>query len=163
MARDLQGAAFGEQLRHEREQRGLAVETICAATKVPVRHILSLEAGAFRDLPGGVFRRGFLRSYLSAVGLEEASWMARFEESCRRSGVRDPGENGWVTFAENVKSNRYTPRRAMRSPVRWVQLLLLVVVLAGASLWRVAGHFHLLPQPHFPRAVKTWVDKLPFR
>src|SRR6202522_4039672 len=80
-------AAFGEQLRREREERGVAVEAICSATKVPLRHIRALEAGALRELPGGVFRRGFVRSYLSALGLEEDSWMKRFEESCRESGL----------------------------------------------------------------------------
>jgi cytoskeleton protein RodZ len=109
MARDLEGAAFGDQLRRERERRGVAVEAICASTKVPVRHIRSLEAGAFRDLPGGVFRRGFVRSYLGALGLEEASWMARFEESCRQSGVRDPADTNWVTFAETSKTAAMFP------------------------------------------------------
>ena len=46
------------------------------------------------ELPGGVFRRGFVRSYLGALGLEEGAWMRRFEESCRESGVRDPAEDG---------------------------------------------------------------------
>ena len=38
--------AFGEELRREREERGVALEAICTATKVPIRHIRALEAGA---------------------------------------------------------------------------------------------------------------------
>src|SRR5580698_1389742 len=76
-------AAFGEELRREREERGVAVEAICNATKVPMRHIRALEAGAFRELPGGVFRRGFVRSYLGVLGLEEGPWLKRFDECCR--------------------------------------------------------------------------------
>jgi hypothetical protein len=87
MAHEGAVAAFGEQLRHERESRGLAIEAIYNATKVPIRYIRALEAGSFRELPGGVFRRGFVRSYLGVLGLEESSWMQRFEESCRESGV----------------------------------------------------------------------------
>ena len=111
MAREGGVEAFGEQLRREREQRGVALEAICDATKVPARHIRALEAGAFADLPGGVFRRGFLRSYLNALGLEEVSWMRRFEQSCRESGLPEPPETGWVAFAENVKNNRAATRR----------------------------------------------------
>ena len=46
MAQEGGAAAFGEELRRAREERGVAVEAICAATKVPARHIRALEAGA---------------------------------------------------------------------------------------------------------------------
>jgi len=107
-------AAFGEELRRAREERGVAFETICEATKVPAKHLRALEAGALGELPGGVFRRGFVRSYLGALGLEEGAWMKRFEESCRESGMLDPAEVKWAEFAENVKNNRVVVRRRMR-------------------------------------------------
>ena len=103
MAREGGVAAFGEELRRAREERGVAVETICDATKVPAKHIRALEAGALAELPGGVFRRGFVRSYLGALGLEESAWMRRFEESCRESGVRDPAEGEWADFCRKRK------------------------------------------------------------
>jgi cytoskeleton protein RodZ len=156
-------AAFGEELRREREERGVAVEAISVATKVPIRHIRALEAGALLELPGGVFRRGFVRSYLGALGLEEGSWMKRFEESCRVSGVREPLETGWATFAENVRNSRGMPRRRMRW--RWV---LAVVVLAALGLlgwcgWRLATHRSLIPQVPLLRTLKSWVDNAPSR
>ena len=160
MARDLEAGNFGEQLRRERERRGLAVEAICATTKVPVRHILALEAGAYGDLPGGVFRRGFVRSYLSALGLEESTWMPRFEESFRKSGVREPGESGsWTVFAEAVKNSRVIQRRRSRTTWIWIPLLLLILFLSGWSIWRVRTHRTILPHPTVPHALKSWVDK----
>jgi cytoskeleton protein RodZ len=163
MARDSAVAVFGEQLRREREQRGMDVEMICATTKVPVRHILALEAGALRDLPGGVFRRGFVRSYLGALGLEESSWMARFEESCRESGVREPGETAWTTFAENVKNSRSHTGRRSRSRSLWLALLLLLMAIAGWCGWRVATHQKLLPHPPRWKTLKSWVDNVSSR
>ena len=155
--------AFGEQLRREREQRGVALEAICDATKVPARHIRALEAGAFADLPGGVFRRGFLRSYLNALGLEEVSWMRRFEQSCRESGLPEPPETGWVAFAENVKNNRAATRR--RTGLRWVGVAAMLVALglAGWCGWRMATHRSvLLPAPVW-RGLKSLVDNAPSR
>jgi cytoskeleton protein RodZ len=150
--------AFGEQLRREREERGVAVEAICNATKVPMRHIQALEAGAYRELPGGVFRRGFVRSYLDALGLEERSWMERFEQSCRESGVGEPAETAWATFAENVKNSRGMPRRRMR--LRWVVTVGMVVVLGlgGWCGWRLATHRRLIPRLPVLRTLKSWVD-----
>ena len=160
MARNLEGAAFGEQLRRERERRGVAVETICASTKVPVRHILSLEAGALRDLPGGVFRRGFFRSYVRALGLEEDYWMPRFEESCRLSGLRDPNDSSWATFAENVKNNRYAPRRRTRQYGRWLGLTVFLCILAAVSAWTLHAYRKRLPPPHPIQTLKSWARKL---
>ena len=122
---------FGDALRQEREARGLAVADICAATKVAVQHVEALEAGEFKRLPGGVFRKGIVRGYLDAVGLEEAVWMQRFEASCRELGLNESGELDWVQFAENVKRGRGEERKGMG--LRWFGVALLVV-----SLWAVA-------------------------
>jgi cytoskeletal protein RodZ len=157
-------AAFGEALRREREERGVALESICNATKVPVKHFLALEAGAFAELPGGVFRRGFVRSYLSALGLEETYWMQRFEESCRASGLKDTtGGDEWAKFAENVKNNRGVARRRMGG--WWVRRLTLVVLLAVAAWcgWRLATHRTVLPPARVFRTLKSWVDNAPSR
>ena len=151
-------AAFGEELRRAREERGVAVETICEATKVPAKHIRALEAGALADLPGGVFRRGFVRSYLKVLGLEEDQWMRRFEESCRASGMMDPAEMEWVTFAENVKNSRVAPRRraGLKRVILGVSLALLV--LAGWLCWRRVTHRRLLPAPMVWVGLNSWVD-----
>jgi cytoskeletal protein RodZ len=163
MAREGGVAAFGEELRREREQRGVAVETICQATKVSAKHIRALEAGAFEELPGGVFRRGFVRSYLAALGLEEGAWMKRFEESCREIGVKEPAETEWATFAENVKNNRAGMRR--QRGMRWAGggLLLAALALAGWCGWRLATHRRLLPPPLVWVALNSWVDNAPSR
>src|ERR1019366_4248520 len=147
MAREGGLAAFGEELRRAREERGMAVETICAATKVPAKHIRALEAGALGQLPGGVFRRGFVRSYLSALGLEEAAWMKRFEESCRESGMVDPADMEWVTFAENIKNNRVATSHKVRVRRVGVGVLVGALALAGWCGWRLASHHRLLPTP----------------
>jgi cytoskeletal protein RodZ len=163
MAREGGVAAFGEDLRRAREERGIAVETICDTTKVPAKHIRALEAGELGELPGGVFRRGFVRSYLKVLGLEEGAWMKRFEESCRESGMSDPAEMAWVTFAENVKNSRSGPRRRMG--IRGVGLVLLVavLVLAGWCGWRLATHRRMLPLPMVWVVLNSWVDNGPSR
>ena len=139
--------AFGEELRRAREERGVALETICEATKVPARHYRALEAGALEELPGGVFRRGFVRSYLSVLGLEQDTWMKRFEDSCRESGVGDPSDMEWVAFAENVKNNRARLGRSAGVRGAGIAALLAALALAGWCGWRVATHRRLLPAP----------------
>jgi len=156
-------AAFGEELRRAREERGMSLETICEATKVPAKHIRALEAGALADLPGGVFRRGFVRSYLKVLGLEEDPWMKRFEESCRASGMLDSAEMEWVTFAENVRNSRVAPRRRAGLRGMILGVLLALLVLAGWCCWRLATHRRLLPASKVWVVLNSWVDNEPSR
>ena len=135
---------FGDQLREERERRGLSLDALCAVTKVQRRHLEALEHDQFHDLPGGVFRRGIVRAYLKATGLEEESWMPRFqqsyEEHARRLGQDpEPDSNDWATFAENVKRNRVPA--AQSNSLRWLGVLVILLVLIAAA-WAV-WHFIL--------------------
>src|SRR5580704_15722397 len=94
---------FCDELRGEREQRNVSVETICAVTKVSLRYVQALEAGEYSELPGGVIRKGILRSYLGVLGLDETTWIERFEASLRASGEAGSTAAEWAEFAENVR------------------------------------------------------------
>ena len=151
-------AAFGSDLRKAREQQGLAIESISDSTKVPAKHIRALESGSFADIPGGVFRRGFVRTYVSALGLEEIRWMRRFDEICRESGLAGGTDSDWTQFAENVKNSRKSSpgRRAAKST--GYALLLTVVILAIWCCWRWRTHHRILPSPLSGVYSKSWVD-----
>ncbi len=60
----------GTRLREARAQRGLSLEDVAMATKVPKASLANLEAGRYDLLPAPVFIRGFIRSYARAVGLD---------------------------------------------------------------------------------------------
>src|SRR5690242_14367566 len=96
---------FCDELRREREQRKISIEAICQETKISQRHLRALESGAYDELPGGVFRKGIVRGYLAALGLEESPWLDRFEASLRESRIGE-AEADWMEFAENVRRNR---------------------------------------------------------
>ena len=134
---------FGDELRSEREQKRVTLETICAVTKVSVRHLEALEGGNYGELPGGVFRKGILRSYLGAVGLEESPWMERFEAALLESGTVQAESNDWVEFAENVRRNRGGVE-AGTGP-RWIGVAAMMgtLVMFGWGVWKFVLHGHL--------------------
>jgi cytoskeletal protein RodZ len=136
---------FCDELRWERERRQVSIETICEETKVASRHLHALEAGEYGALPGGVFRKGIVRSYLAALGLDEESWIERFEASLRDSGTATTEGNDWTEFAENVRRNRV----GSESPtgLRWMGVVMMVGSLAalGWGVWKFALHGRLLP------------------
>ncbi|WP_263367584.1 helix-turn-helix domain-containing protein [Edaphobacter bradus] len=135
---------FGDELRLERERRRITIDTICAVTKVSLRHLQALEAGNYADLPGGVFRKGIVRSYLNVLGLEEAQWLERFEASLRESGAAGMRDDDWVEFAENVRRNRGVQQPG--TAPRWIGVAVMLVMLAalGWSVWKFVLHGRLV-------------------
>ncbi len=135
---------FCDELRGERERRNISIETICEVTKVSSRHVLALEAGEYAELPGGVFRKGIVRSYLRVLELDEIPWIERFEASLRESGEKTPNDEDWAEFAENVRRNRGGGASGTR--LRWMGVAMMLTALAalGWGLWKLALHERLL-------------------
>lgn len=135
---------FCDELRWERERRKVSIEAICEETKVSSRHLLALEAGEYGELPGGVFRKGIVRSYLAALGLDEALWIERFEASLRESGAVSADGNDWIEFAENVRRNRIGS--SSQTSLRWMGVvgMLVSLVILSWAVWRFALHGRLL-------------------
>lgn len=131
---------FCDELRLERERRQITIDTICAVTKVSPRHLMALEAGDYDELPGGVFRKGIVRSYLNVLGLEESPWLERFEASLRESGAAELNNDDWVEFAENVRKNRGGKEQTTRA--RWIGVVMMVAMLfvLGWGVWKFVLH-----------------------
>lgn len=62
----------GERLRQAREASGLTLEEIATTTRIPTRHLESLEAGDFSRLPAPTYTIGFAKNFAAAVGLDRA-------------------------------------------------------------------------------------------
>ncbi len=72
--------SIGQVLKQEREERRLSIEEVSSTTRIPRRTLESLEDDRFEDLPSGVFVRGFIKAYASAVDLDAHDVLARFDE-----------------------------------------------------------------------------------
>ena len=59
---------FGSYLKHERELRGVPLEEISGSTKIHIRFLQALEDNQFDELPGEVFIKGYIRSYVNIIG-----------------------------------------------------------------------------------------------
>lgn len=64
--------SVGERLRAAREEKGLSLEDIAEQTRIPRRHLESLEAGDWERLPAPTYTVGFAKNYAGVVGLDRA-------------------------------------------------------------------------------------------
>jgi cytoskeletal protein RodZ len=61
---------LGEVLRAAREAKGVDLARVERDTKIRERYLAALEHGEYRELPGAVYTRGFLRNYGQYLGLD---------------------------------------------------------------------------------------------
>ena len=60
----------GQRLREAREAQGLSIEDIAAQTRIPTRHLASIEEGDWTKLPAATYTVGFAKNYAGALGLD---------------------------------------------------------------------------------------------
>jgi cytoskeletal protein RodZ len=97
---------FGENLRREREMRGVELREIADATKISIRFLQALEMDRPDVLPGGLFPQAFVRQYARYLGLDADKVVADFVyaqrgETSERpqtavATTRQPGSTGPV-------------------------------------------------------------------
>src|SRR5512146_3542278 len=62
--------ALPERLVQARERKGVDLYRAERDTKIRARYLAALERGEYRELPGDVYTKGFLRNYALYLGLD---------------------------------------------------------------------------------------------
>ena len=63
----------GDRLRAAREAQGLTLAEIAQRTRVPLRHLQSIETSDYAALPSPTYAVGFARAYARALGMDEVA------------------------------------------------------------------------------------------
>jgi len=121
---ETQIVSVGERLRVAREEKGLTLEDVASQTRIPRRHLESIETGDWSNLPAATYTLGFAKSYATAVGLD-------------RDEIGDQlrGEMGGVraTTTDAEVFEAADPARTMPKSLVLIALLAIIVLVAGLS------------------------------
>lgn len=121
---------IGARLMAERERQGLSRKDIGERTKIPERHLESMEAGRLHDLPGRTYAIGFARGYARALGMDEGEVVDAVREELGVSTPQAPSRN--LDYLEPGD-----PARIPSSKLAWgVGALLVALVIAAIFVWR---------------------------
>jgi len=135
-------ASFGEELRREREIRGISLKEIADATKISKRFLEAIERNDHKTLPAPVFTRGFVREYARYLGLNSDEMVNRYNFAA----VGDDRIEQSAHLERLTTPQAPPPPRKKAAPKgipppyarvdRNVYILIIVVVaLAGVSYW----------------------------
>lgn len=82
---------LGEKLGKLRSDRRISLSEASRATKIQVKYLEYLEAGAYEKMPADVYVKGFLRNYSEFLGIDEKILVKLYE---KERGIKDNLERG---------------------------------------------------------------------
>lgn len=71
---------LGEKLREAREERGISLSEVAEQTRISPIYLESIENDDYRNLPGGIFNKGFVKSFAKYVGISEQEAMLDYSK-----------------------------------------------------------------------------------
>ncbi len=130
------GPSLPERLLAARERKGVDLYRAERDTKIRARYLAALERGDYKELPGAVYTKGFLRNYAMYLGLDPEEILGQWRDERGEAAAPPP--------AISVPRPINAPRQGLTfSPGVVVAALLTVAVLAfvaylGVQLLRFA-------------------------
>ena len=137
-------ASFGEELRREREIRGISLKEISDATKISKRFLEALERNDHKTLPAPVFTRGFVREYARYVGLNAEEMVNRYNFAAANDDriekppqVAKYPETPVRDITPKPPPKRGIPPAFARFNANAFLAVVIVIALAGVAYWGV--------------------------
>jgi Helix-turn-helix domain len=133
-------------LKTAREHKGITLDTIATATKIPAYLFAGLERNDLRRWPKGFFRRSFFRDYIRTVGLPDdlcAEFVRLFPDDPGAAVAAPAAVAGDANQESDLRLSLDPEWHGPRSPVLLrllaASLDAAVVILSAAAIAWVAG------------------------
>jgi transcriptional regulator with XRE-family HTH domain len=135
-------ASFGEELRREREIRGISLKEISDATKISKRFLEAIERNDHKTLPAPVFTRGFVREYARYLGLNADEIVNRYNYAA--AGDERIEKSPHLERLVQMQTAHREPPQPKGIPPPYARvdrnvyiLIVIVAALAGLTWWAV--------------------------
>ena len=93
-------ASIGQELKRERELRGISLKEIADLTKINLRFLRDLEEDRLENLPGKFLTKSIIRTYAQYIGLDEDAVLNSYYEGTQLQGEtaeKEETKNGSLT------------------------------------------------------------------
>jgi transcriptional regulator with XRE-family HTH domain len=134
---------LGDQLRAERERRGIVLEQVSGSTRIRKQYLEAIERQDWEALPEPVFTRGFVHTYAQFLGMDPKSMLNAYGRELRISRAKEssggPPIEADVTKAVLERLARTKGLDLSRSWSRtcWIMLCLVGACAGAAAVWTV--------------------------
>jgi len=120
--------SLGQKLRAAREAKGLTISEVAEQTRISPMYIESIERDDYKPLPGGIFNKGFVRSFARCVGFDEHEALADYKQI--EAQFRPEGEELLGKYTPEV----LTDDRAAQSSLPTILFAGLIIALFSGGI-----------------------------
>ncbi|TME13416.1 MAG: hypothetical protein E6I65_00650 [Chloroflexi bacterium] len=103
------GPSLPDRLTAAREHKGVDLVRAERDTKIRVRYLSALESGDYRDLPGAVYTKGFLRNYAIYLGLDPEDVLRQWRRERGEATAPEPAIVPPRPLAEPARPLNFSP------------------------------------------------------
>ncbi len=136
---------LGEKLRQAREERGISISEVAEQTRISPHYLDLIENDDYRTLPGGIFNKGFVKSYAKYVGIDEQEALSDY------SRLISSQEGGAIS--EEPKTYRPEVLTDDRATSSMIPTLIFAVIILGLMTWGILALVNYIQnQPSQPVA-----------
>ena len=126
---------LGEKLQQAREARGISISEVAENTRISPLYLTSIENNDYRTLPGGIFNKGFVKSFAKYVGIDEQEALQDYSVliSQQEAVSEDP-----QTYRPEVLTDDNTNFSGIGTIIFAVVILGLMIagILAALNYWK---------------------------
>ena len=135
---------LGEKLRAAREERGVSISEVAEQTRIAAMYIECIENDNYKPLPGGIFNKGFVKSYARFIGYDEQTALQEYSRLASQS------EENQADHLRSYRPEVLTDDRASQSTVPTIIFAgIILALMTGGVLFLVN---YLQSQPSTPDA-----------
>ena len=139
---------LGEKLRQAREERGISIMEVSEQTRISPLYLEAIENDDYAPLPGGIFNKGFVKTFAKYVGVDENEALQDYTRLVtQQNGSEDSTE------PQTYKPEVLTDDRASASNL--ITIVFAIVIL-GLMTWGILALVNYIQeQQNAPVATNT--------
>lgn len=123
-------ASLGAQLKAAREAQSISLRSVSDQTRISMRHLEAIEVDDYKQLPGGLFNRSFVKAYAKAVGFSEAQAIEQYTRIARAQGETDDNDHP-ISYTPQVYTDNSDASRPPLATI-FFSFLILAILCYGA-------------------------------
>lgn len=138
---------LGEKLREAREARGVSISEVAEQTRIAPMYIECIENDNYKPLPGGIFNKGFVKSYARFIGYDEQQALQEYNRLISQTeGYQDDQTKAY-------KPEVLTDDRASQSTIPTIIFAVIILALMTGGILFLVNY--LQNRPSEPVAANT--------
>jgi cytoskeletal protein RodZ len=119
---------LGEKLRQAREAGGITISEVAEQTRIAPLYLECIENNDYRTLPGGIFNKGFVKSFAKYVGVDEQEALQDYANLLSNQDQQ---------IVEEPKTYRSQVLTDDRSSSSMLPTIVFAVIILGLMTWGI--------------------------